>query len=87
MVTAEDRQLLEQCGWHGLRARVMFGVLRLNAPVLLAACAAAWHVRQGLAACVAWGFATFALSYLAPKYYLRRVRERGCAWSKMNCRC
>ncbi|WP_011301521.1 type II secretion system F family protein [Cupriavidus necator] len=72
VVTAEEILLLEQCGWHGLRARAIFGALRLNVPVLLALCAAAWHVGQGLAASLAWGFATFAVSYLAPKHYLRR---------------
>ncbi|WP_354685270.1 type II secretion system F family protein [Cupriavidus necator] len=73
VVTPEDQQLLEQCGWYGLQARVLFGVLRLALPLALAAAAMLWHLRGGGLAMLAWGFGTFALAYLAPKLWLRRL--------------
>ncbi|WP_427307527.1 type II secretion system F family protein [Cupriavidus sp. H39] len=72
VVTPEDQQLLEQCGWVGLQARVVFGVLRLGLPLALSVLAMLWHVGAGAFAVMAWGFGTFAVAYLAPKWYLRR---------------
>lgn len=72
VVTPEDQQLLEQCGWYGLQARVVFGVLRLGLPMALSALAMLWHLGASGFAVVAWGFGTFAVAYLAPKWYLRR---------------
>ncbi|SCU74133.1 Flp pilus assembly protein TadC (fragment) [Cupriavidus necator] len=72
VVTPEDQQLLEQCGWYGPQSRMLFGVLRLGLPLALALAAMLWHVGAGAFAIVAWGFGTFALAYLAPKWYLRR---------------
>ncbi|NOV27713.1 type II secretion system F family protein [Cupriavidus necator] len=72
VVTPEDQQLLEQCGWVGLQARVVFGVLRLALPLALSVLAMLWHVGAGAFAVMAWGFGTFAVAYLAPKWYLRR---------------
>jgi tight adherence protein C len=72
VVTPEDQRLLEQCGWYGLQARVLFGALRLVLPLALALVAMLWHVGAGAFAALAWGFGTFALAYLAPKSYLRR---------------
>ncbi|RDK07432.1 type II secretion system F family protein [Cupriavidus lacunae] len=72
VVTPEDQQLLEQCGWYGPQARVVFGVLRLALPLGLALVAMLWHVGAGALAVIAWGFGTFAMAYLAPKWYLRR---------------
>ncbi|UIF89550.1 type II secretion system F family protein [Cupriavidus sp. UYPR2.512] len=72
VVTPEDQQLLEQCGWYGPQSRMLFGVLRLGLPLALALAAMLWHVGAGAFAMVAWGFGTFALAYLAPKWHLRR---------------
>ncbi|SOZ68207.1 Type II secretion system protein [Cupriavidus taiwanensis] len=72
VVTPEDQQLLEQCGWYGLQARVVFGVLRLGLPLALSVLAMLWHLGASAFAVVAWGFGTFAVTYLAPKWYLRR---------------
>ncbi|QQX87504.1 type II secretion system F family protein [Cupriavidus necator] len=72
VVTPEDQQLLEQCGWYGPQSRMLFGVLRLGLPLVLALAAMLWHVGAGAFAIVAWGFGTFALAYLAPKWHLRR---------------
>ncbi|WP_455286353.1 type II secretion system F family protein [Cupriavidus necator] len=72
VVTPEDQQLLEQCGWYGPQARMLFGVLRLALPLALALAAMLWQVRGGAFTAMAWGFATFALAYLAPKFWLRR---------------
>lgn len=72
VVTPEDQQLLEQCGWYGPQSRMLFGVLRLGLPLALALAAMLWQVGAGAFAIVAWGFGTFALAYLAPKWHLRR---------------
>ncbi|MDK3026534.1 type II secretion system F family protein, partial [Cupriavidus taiwanensis] len=72
VVTPEDQQLLEQCGWYGLQARAVFGVLRLGLPLALSVLAMLGHLGAGAFAVVAWGFGTFAVAYLAPKWYLRR---------------
>ncbi|WP_432261650.1 type II secretion system F family protein [Cupriavidus sp. TMH.W2] len=72
VVAPEDQQLLEQCGWYGPQARVVFGVLRLGLPLALALAAMLWHAGAGAFAVIAWGFGTFAVAYLAPKWYLRR---------------
>ncbi|WP_265922807.1 type II secretion system F family protein [Cupriavidus nantongensis] len=72
VVTPEDQQLLEQCGWYGLQARVVFGVLRLGLPLALSVLAMLWHLGASAFMVVAWGFGTFAVAYLAPKWYLRR---------------
>jgi tight adherence protein C len=72
VVTPEDQQLLEQCGWYGPQPRMLFGVLRLGLPLALALAAMLWQVGAGAFAIVAWGFGTFALAYLAPKWHLRR---------------
>ena len=72
VVTPEDQQLLEQCGWYGLQARVLFGVLRLGLPLALSVLAMLWHLGASAFMVVAWGFGTFAVAYLAPKWYLRR---------------
>ncbi|WP_454711696.1 type II secretion system F family protein [Cupriavidus nantongensis] len=72
VVTPEDQQLLEQCGWYGLQARAVFGVLRLGLPLALSVLAMLGHLGAGAFAVVAWGFGAFAVAYLAPKWYLRR---------------
>ncbi|MEC3767562.1 type II secretion system F family protein [Cupriavidus sp. SS-3] len=72
VVTPEDQQLLEQCGWYGLQARVLFGVLRLGLPLALSVLAMLWHLGASAFMVVAWGFGTFAVAYLAPKWHLRR---------------
>ncbi|MCO4863664.1 type II secretion system F family protein [Cupriavidus sp. WGlv3] len=72
VVTPEDQQLLEQCGWYGLQARVLFGVLRLGLPLALSVLAMLWHLGASAFMVMAWGFGTFAVAYLAPKWYLRR---------------
>ncbi|MCY1282101.1 Type II secretion system (T2SS), protein F [compost metagenome] len=72
VVTPEDQQLLEQCGWYGLNARMLFGALRLVLPLALSLAAMLWHVGAGAAVMLAWGFGVFAVAYLAPKTLLRR---------------
>ncbi|WP_373376020.1 type II secretion system F family protein [Cupriavidus nantongensis] len=72
VVTPEDQQLLEQCGWYGLQARVVFGVLRLGLPLALSVLAMLGHLGASAFMVMAWGFGTFAVAYLAPKWYLRR---------------
>ncbi|MEM5430953.1 type II secretion system F family protein [Cupriavidus oxalaticus] len=72
VVTPEDQQLLEQCGWYGLNARMLFGAVRLVLPLALSLAAMLWHVGAGAAVVLAWGFGVFAVAYLAPKTLLRR---------------
>ncbi|WP_439686995.1 Type II secretion system F family protein [Cupriavidus oxalaticus] len=72
VVTPEDQQLLEQCGWHGLNARMLFGGLRLVLPLALSLAAMLWHLGAGAPIVLAWGFGVFAVAYLAPKTWLRR---------------
>ncbi|QRQ84384.1 type II secretion system F family protein [Cupriavidus oxalaticus] len=72
VVTPEDQQLLEQCGWHGLKARMLFGALRLVLPLALSLAAMLGHVGAGAAVMLAWGFGVFAVAYLVPKTLLRR---------------
>ncbi|PLQ01014.1 type II secretion system F family protein [Cupriavidus pauculus] len=72
VVTAEEQQLLEQCGFHGLQPRAVFGGLRLLVPAVLAGAMLLWRIDGATAQALACGFATFALGYLLPKMVLRR---------------
>ena len=72
VVTAEEHQLLEQCGFYGIRPRAIFGALRLLVPALLATMAFVWRLEGSLAGALAWAFATFAVGFLMSKAALRR---------------
>ncbi|AVA35490.1 tight adherence protein C [Cupriavidus metallidurans] len=71
-VSAEEQQLLEQCGFYGVRPRAVFGALRLLIPGILAALAFAWKLDVSLASALAWAFAAFAGGFLLAKTLLRR---------------
>jgi tight adherence protein C len=71
-VSAEEQQLLEQCGFYGVRPRAVFGALRLLVPGILAALAFAWKLDVSLAGALAWAFAAFAGGFLLAKTLLRR---------------
>lgn len=72
VVTQEEQQLLEQCGFYGVRARAVFGGLRLLVPAVLAAGALLWHLPGHTGKGLAWAFAVFAVGFLASKFVLRR---------------
>jgi len=72
VVTAEEHQLLEQCGFYGARPRAIFGGLRVLLPGVLAASAFVWQLDGTFGGAMAWAFATFAGGFLASKAVLRR---------------
>lgn len=72
VVTAEEQALLEQCGFYGVRARAVFGALRLLLPAVAAVLAFLWKLPQGGLSSVVWAFAAFAALYLGSKAILRQ---------------
>jgi len=72
VVTAEEHQLLEQCGFYGARPRAIFGGLRVLLPGVLAAGAFVWQLDGTFGGAMAWAFATFAGCFLGSKALLRR---------------
>ncbi|RLK39593.1 type II secretion system F family protein [Cupriavidus plantarum] len=77
VVTEEEHTLLEQCGFYGVRARAVFGALRVALPIVASILAVIWKVQGGQAqgggeAALTWGFVAFALGFFAPKVWLRR---------------
>jgi tight adherence protein C len=72
VVTAEEQLLLEQCGFHGLQPRAVFGGLRLLVPAVLAGAMLLWRIDGSTMQALAWAFGTFAAAYLLPKMVLRR---------------
>ena len=77
VVTAEEQQLLEQCGYYGVRTRAMFGGVRVVLPLTLALGMLVWHLHEGLGHALTWAFVVFALGFFAPKVWLRRrARQR-----------
>ncbi|AOZ08447.1 type II secretion system F family protein [Cupriavidus malaysiensis] len=72
VVTAEEQALLEQCGFYGVRARAVFGALRLLLPTVAAVLAFLWRLPQDGLSAVVWAFAAFAALYLGSKAALRR---------------
>ncbi|TXD76600.1 type II secretion system F family protein, partial [Ralstonia pseudosolanacearum] len=73
IVTAEDRKLLEECGYYGEQARTVFGGTRILLPPLL--CVVGVLYAASFREALLWGFAGFALGYLAPKWLLARRKE------------
>lgn len=77
VVTAEEQQLLEQCGYYGARTRAIFGGVRVVLPLALALGTLPWHLHEGVGHAFTWGFVVFALGFFAPKVWLRRrARQR-----------
>jgi len=77
VVTAEEQQLLEQCGFYGVRPRAVFGALRVAVPAVLALGVFAWRLQGALLPALAWAFTTYAVGFLLPKLALRRrARQR-----------
>lgn len=72
VVTVEERLLLEQCGYYGVRARAVFGGIRVLLPLVLALAALAWHLKGGIGHALMWSFVAFAVAFFAPKLWLRR---------------
>ncbi|WP_354681484.1 type II secretion system F family protein [Cupriavidus plantarum] len=77
VVTEEEHALLEQCGFYGVRARAVFGALRVALPIVASILAVIWKVQGGQAqgggeAALTWGFVAFSLGFFAPKLWLRR---------------
>lgn len=72
VVTAEEQQLLEQCGFYGVRPRAVFGGLRVLAPTAVAFCVLLWRIDGTLTSTLMWTFAAFAVAFLLPKMMLRR---------------
>ncbi|WP_342051526.1 MULTISPECIES: type II secretion system F family protein [unclassified Cupriavidus] len=72
VVTEEEQALLEQCGYYGVRARAVFGGLRVALPIVAAIVAVIWQLPRGSDAALTWGFVAFAFGFFAPKLWLRR---------------
>lgn len=72
VVTAEEQQLLERCGFYGVQARAVFGGLRLLVPAVLAAGALILNLDASATLMLTWTFATFAVAFLLTKLVLKR---------------
>ena len=73
LVAPEDRALMVQCGFHGVRGSLMFLIARLTLvivlPLVLWIISPAFYIKQPWV----WSMGMVALGYLVPKWVLRSI--------------
>ena len=73
LVAPEDRALMVQCGFHGVRGSLMFLVARLTLVVVLPIVLWIWSPSFFVKQPWVWTMAVIALGYLVPKWVLRSI--------------